>query len=85
MIEVSVKAGGRDIGSMQIFRICGCSSDSCSMDLSWQIEHDYVVKMKFRLGKPEIRTAFIRHRFGDEWPILVSKALEAIGTEGMQK
>lgn len=76
MIEVIVKAGGCEIGAMRINR----SLEEEGYD--YDSVFNYWVALRLHNVDTTPKVATFEHRYGDEWPILVRKALEAVGIEG---
>lgn len=76
MIRVEVSAGGYQIGLLEVNRLGG----------EGRFDYDDVNKYSAALRLHNIdkmpKVATFEHRYGDEWPILVRKALEAIGIGG---
>ena len=76
MIEVIVKAGGQEIGHIQIERVPGDTSVDYD---SW---HTYGVALHLHNIDSKHWHSYVDHRYGDEWPILVKKALDALLSTG---
>lgn len=74
MIEVIVKAGGNQIGLLHINRLGGEGVDYDSV-------FQYSAALRLHNVDKMPKVATFEHRYGDEWPIIVRKALEAIGIE----
>lgn len=75
MIEVIVKAGDYQVGALEIRRVSGEGQDYDQMN-------SYVAALRLHNVDKKMKVALFEHRYGDEWPIIVRKALEAIGVEG---
>ena len=71
-----MKAGGHEIGVMHINR----SLEEEGYD--YDSVFNYWVALRLHNVDKMPKVAVFQHRYGDEWPILVRKALEAIGIGG---
>lgn len=76
MIDVEVKAGNYLIGKMCISRVSG-GNDYGDINT-------YTVSLRLHNIDSMPKTAVFQHRYGDEWPILIRKALEAVGTKACE-
>lgn len=75
MIEMIVKVGGVEVGNVEIDRIHGISHD-------YDQWHSYDVALRLHNVDKSRHLAVVDHRYGDEWPVLVKKAIDAVLATG---